>query len=212
MVQLSLRREFLKNNVNFMIQLGLRREFLKKLRKFHGLVGPPAGNFEKNKVNFMVQVALRGDFLKKKKKMSFMVQLGLRRECLKKTTTCKTKKSIFRFSKMALNHVLIAPEYSRRRELSKSYLNIFYLPIFDRFVAHQSSKKNFGPNVIYCFFSLFLAFNIAYLFAIHPRESNHALTFSISQFLIGLRLTENQQIMLVPMSYIAFLGYVDIIW
>ena len=71
---------------------------------------------------------------------------------MKITTTCKTKKSIFRFSKMALNHVLIAPEYSRRRELSKSYLNIFYLPIFDRFVAHQSSKKNFGPNVIYCFF------------------------------------------------------------
>ena len=52
---------------------------------------------------------------------------------------------------MALNHVLIAPEYSRRRELQESYLNIFYLPIFDRFMAHQSSKKNFGPNVIYCF-------------------------------------------------------------
>merc|ERR1712110_1226815 len=52
---------------------------------------------------------------------------------------------------MALNHVLIAPEYCRRRELQESYLNIFYLPIFDRFMAHQSSKKNFGPNVIYCF-------------------------------------------------------------
>ena len=52
---------------------------------------------------------------------------------------------------MALNHVLIVQPYSRRRELQESYLNIFYLPIFDRFMAHQSSKKNFGPNVIYCF-------------------------------------------------------------
>ena len=52
---------------------------------------------------------------------------------------------------MALYHVLIAQEYSRRRELSKSCLNIFYLPIFDRFMAYRRSKKNFGPNVIYCF-------------------------------------------------------------
>ena len=53
---------------------------------------------------------------------------------------------------MALNHVLTVPEYSRRRELSESCLNIFYLPIVDRFTAYRSSKKNFGPNVIYCFF------------------------------------------------------------
>ena len=52
---------------------------------------------------------------------------------------------------MALNHVLIVQPYSRRRELQESYLNIFYLPIFDRFMAHQSSKKNFGPNVRYYF-------------------------------------------------------------
>ena len=53
---------------------------------------------------------------------------------------------------MALNHVLIVQPYSRRRELQESYLNIFYLPIFDRFMAYRRSKSNFGPNVIYCFF------------------------------------------------------------
>ena len=52
---------------------------------------------------------------------------------------------------MALNHVLIVQPYSRRRELQESDLNIFYLPIFDRFMAYGRSKKNFGPNVIYCF-------------------------------------------------------------
>ncbi len=52
---------------------------------------------------------------------------------------------------MALNHVLIAQPYSRRRELQESYLNIFYLPIFDRFMAYRRSKKNVGPNFIYCF-------------------------------------------------------------
>ena len=52
---------------------------------------------------------------------------------------------------MALNHVLIVQPYSTRRELQESYLNIFYLPIFYRFTAYRSSKKNFGPNVIYCF-------------------------------------------------------------
>ena len=52
---------------------------------------------------------------------------------------------------MALNHVLIVQPYSRRRELQESYLNIFYLPIFDRFMAYGRSKKNFGPNVRYCF-------------------------------------------------------------
>ena len=69
-----------------------------------------------------------------------------------KTTACKTKKSIFRLSKMALNHVLIAQEYSRRRELQESCLNIFHLPIFDGFMAYRRSRKNFGPNVVYCFF------------------------------------------------------------
>ena len=34
---------------------------------------------------------------------------------------------------------------------------------------------------------------------------NHVLTFSISQFSIGLWLTEDPKIILVPMSYIAFL-------
>ena len=52
---------------------------------------------------------------------------------------------------MALNHVLIAQEYSRRSQLQESCLNIFHLPIFDRFMAYRRSKKNFGPNVIYCF-------------------------------------------------------------
>ena len=52
---------------------------------------------------------------------------------------------------MALNHVLIVQEYSRRSQLQESCLNIFHLPIFDRFVAYRRSKKNFGPNVIYCF-------------------------------------------------------------
>ena len=61
---------------------------------------------------------------------------------------------IFRFSRMALNHVLTVPQYSRRRELSESCLNIFYLPICDRFTAHRSLKKNFGPNVRYCFFGI----------------------------------------------------------
>ena len=51
----------------------------------------------------------------------------------------------------ALNHVLIVQPYSRRRELQESYLDIFYLPIFDRFMAYRRSKKNVGPNVIYCF-------------------------------------------------------------
>ena len=54
---------------------------------------------------------------------------------------------------MALYHVLIAQEYSRRRELQESYLNIFYLPIFDRCMAYRRSKNIFGPNVIYCVFS-----------------------------------------------------------
>ena len=44
--------------------------------------------------------------------------------------------------------------YSRQRELQESYLNIFYLPIFDRFMAYGRSKSNFGPNVIYCFLGL----------------------------------------------------------
>ena len=55
---------------------------------------------------------------------------------------------------MALNDILTVRRYSRRRELSESYLNIFYLPIFDRFMAYRSSKNIFGPNVIYCFFGL----------------------------------------------------------
>ena len=58
---------------------------------------------------------------------------------------------IFRFSRMALNHVLTVPQYSRRRELSESCLNIFYLPIFDRFMALKLLQSNFGPNVRYCF-------------------------------------------------------------
>ena len=53
---------------------------------------------------------------------------------------------------MALNHVLIVQPYSRRRELQESYLNIFYLPIFDGFMAYRRSNKNFGRNVIYCSF------------------------------------------------------------
>ena len=52
---------------------------------------------------------------------------------------------------MALNHVLRVPEYSRRRELQESCLNIFHLPIFDRFLDCRRSKKKRGPNVIYCF-------------------------------------------------------------
>ena len=64
-----------------------------------------------------------------------MVQLGLRRQ----------------FLKIALNLVLIVQPYSRQRELQESYLNIFYLPIFDRFMAYGRSKQNFGPNVRYCF-------------------------------------------------------------
>ena len=52
---------------------------------------------------------------------------------------------------MALYRVLIVQPYSTQRELQESYLNIFYLPIFDRFMADGRSKKNFGPNVIYCF-------------------------------------------------------------
>ena len=42
--------------------------------------------------------------------------------------------------KTALNHILIAQPYSMRRELQESYLNIFYLPIFDRFMAYRRSK------------------------------------------------------------------------
>merc|ERR1712110_436340 len=53
---------------------------------------------------------------------------------------------------MALNHVLIVPEYSSLSQLQESCLNIFHLPIFDRFMAYRRSEKNFGPNVIYCFF------------------------------------------------------------
>ena len=98
---------------------------------------------------------------------------------MKITTTCKTKKSIFRFSKMALNHVLIAPEYSRRRELQESYLNIFYLPIFDRFMAHQSSKKNFGPNVRYCFLGYIFALSF---WSTKNRLPSNALALSLCQF------------------------------
>ena len=98
---------------------------------------------------------------------------------MKKTTTCKTKKGIFRFSKMALNHVLIAPEYSRRRELQESYLNIFYLPIFDRFMAHQSSKKNFGPNVRYCFLGYIFA--LSFWSSIY-RPPSYSLALSLCQF------------------------------
>ena len=57
----------------------------------------------------------------------------------------------FEFLRMALNHVLIVPEYSRHSQLQESCLNIFHLPIFDRFMAYRRSKKNLGPNVIYCF-------------------------------------------------------------
>ena len=55
---------------------------------------------------------------------------------------------------MPLNHDLRAQEYSRRRELQESCLNIFHLSILDRFMAHRRSKKNFGPNVIYCFLEI----------------------------------------------------------
>ena len=51
----------------------------------------------------------------------------------------------FRISKMALNHVLIVQPYSTRRELQESYLNIFYLPIFDRFMAYRRSKTKLVP-------------------------------------------------------------------
>ena len=49
------------------------------------------------------------------------------------------------------------PDYSRHRELSESYLNIFYLPFFGRFMAYRRSKKNFGPNVRYCFLGYIFA-------------------------------------------------------
>ena len=57
----------------------------------------------------------------------------------------------FWFLRMALNHDMRVPEYSRRSQLQESCLNIFHLPIFDRFMAYRSSKKNLGLNVIYCF-------------------------------------------------------------
>ena len=80
---------------------------------------------------------------------------------------------------MALNHVLIAQEYSRRRELQESYLNIFYLPIFDRFMAYGRSRKNFGPNVRYCFLGYIFA--LSFWSSIY-RPPSYALALSICQF------------------------------
>ena len=80
---------------------------------------------------------------------------------------------------MALNHVLIAQAYSRRRELQESYLNIFYLPIFDRFMAYGRSKKNFGPNVRYCFLGYIFA--LSFWSSIY-RPPSYALALSICQF------------------------------
>ena len=68
-----------------------------------------------------------------------------------KNNNLQNQEEKFRFSRMALYHVLIAQEYSRHSQLQESCLNIFHLPIFDRFMAYRRSKKNFGPNVIYCF-------------------------------------------------------------
>ena len=68
-----------------------------------------------------------------------------------KSNNLQNQEKNFWCSKMALNQVLTVPEYSRHWDLSESCLNIFYLPIFDRFMAYRRSKKNFGPNVIYCF-------------------------------------------------------------
>ena len=75
-----------------------------------------------------------------------------------KNNNLQNQEENFWFSRMALNHVLTVPEYSRRRELSESCLNIFYLPIFDRFTAHRSLKKNFAPNVRSCFFGIHFSF------------------------------------------------------
>ena len=69
-----------------------------------------------------------------------------------KNSNLQNQEEKFLFLKMALNHVLIAQPYSRRRELQESYLNIFYLPIFDGYMAYRRSKKNFGPDVVYNFF------------------------------------------------------------
>ena len=93
-------------------------------------------------------------FFLKKEYIRFMLSAASGGNFWKKQQPAKQRKTtldIFRFSRVALNHVLTVPEYSRRRELSESCLNIFYLSIFDRFMAYRRSEKNFGPNVIYCF-------------------------------------------------------------
>ena len=77
--------------------------------------------------------------------------MALRGQFSKKNNNLQNQEESFWFLRMALYHVLIAQEYSRHSQLQESCLNIFHLPIFDRFMAYRRSKKNFGPNVIYCF-------------------------------------------------------------
>ena len=87
-----------------------------------------------------------------------------------KNSNLQNQEEKFWYLRMALNHVLIAQKYSRRRELSKSYLNIFYLRFFDRFMAYRRSKHNFGPNVIYCFFG-----NHSFMFLRERKRKCHGL-------------------------------------
>ena len=68
-----------------------------------------------------------------------------------KNNDLQNQEENFWISRMALNHDLIVQPYSGHSQLQESCLNIFHLPIFDRFMAYRRSKKNFGPNVIYCF-------------------------------------------------------------
>ena len=86
------------------------------------------------------------------KKHKFHGLVGPPGGIFEKNNNLQNPEGRFWFARMALNHVLTVPEYSRHWELSESCINIFYLPMFDRFTAYRSSTKNFGPNVIYCFF------------------------------------------------------------
>ena len=88
----------------------------------------------------------------KERKHKFHGLVGPPAAISEKNDNLQNQEGNFRFSRIALNHVLTVPEYSRRRELSESCLNIFDLPIFDMFMAIQLLKSNFGPTVIYCFF------------------------------------------------------------
>ena len=87
-----------------------------------------------------------------KRKHKFHGLVGPPAGIFEENNNLQNQEESFRFLRMALNHVLIAQRYSRHSQLQESCLNIFHLPIFDRFMAYRRSRKNFGPNVVYCFF------------------------------------------------------------